>query len=137
MTLTLDLAPEVERALSDKAAGAGLPLTEYLRLVVVLSPAGLGRSTLRIVAPIIGWQPRFAVLPWMVELAPDAGNGLFKASGVDAAQLRAVDLERFGNHLGMLLPEDVSLVTFAAQLAIGAVTVPPATPQTPASGTDR
>ena len=34
MTLILDLAPEVERALSNKASHAGLPLDEYLRRVV-------------------------------------------------------------------------------------------------------
>ena len=34
MTLNLDLAPEVERALSNKASHAGLPLDEYLRRVV-------------------------------------------------------------------------------------------------------
>ena len=34
MTLTLDVAPEVKRALSDKAARAGLPLGEYLRRLI-------------------------------------------------------------------------------------------------------
>src|SRR5215216_946129 len=34
MTLTLDVAPEVERALAAKAARAGLPLGEFLRRLI-------------------------------------------------------------------------------------------------------
>ena len=113
----------------DPTRGAEIQKT---RPVVVLSPHDTGRSTLRIVAPVIGWKTHFKVLPWMVELAPDAANGLTKPSGVDTSQLRAVDLERFGSQLGTLPDTDMALITLAAQISIGAV-IPPPTASPPSS----
>ena len=114
----------------DPTRGAEIQKT---RPVVVLSPHRTGRSTLRIVAPVIGWKTRFKVLPWMVELSPDDANGLSKPSGVDASQLRAVDMERFEDQLGTLSVEDMALVTLAAQISIGAATAPSAPTPAPSS----
>lgn len=55
----------------------------------------------------------------MIELTPDATNGLRKQSAADASQMRAVDLERFDFKLGSLSADDLDTVTAAAALCVG------------------
>lgn len=100
----------------DPARGAEMQKT---RPVVVLSPAGVGRDRLRLAVPVIGWKPHFQTAAWMIEIAPDAANGLSKTSGADASQIRAVDVERFVNRIGILAPDDLETVTVAAALCLG------------------
>jgi mRNA interferase MazF len=94
---------------------------QKIRPVIVLSPMGVGRAGLRIVAPIIGWKQHYTAAPWMIELAPDAINGLSKQSAADASQIRAVDLGRFISKLGEMSPDDLETVTTAATLCLGYV----------------
>lgn len=56
---------------------------------------------------------------WCTALQPDNGNGLTKASTVDTAQTRALDLSRFESKLGVLGPDKVDAVKVALIAAIG------------------
>ncbi len=107
---------DVWRVQLDPTRGAELQKT---RPVVVLSPPGVGRASLRIVAPVIGWKPHYTAAAWMIELDPDATNGLSKPSAADASQVRAVDLGRFVAQLGEMSLDDLDTVTAAAALCVG------------------
>jgi mRNA interferase MazF len=107
---------EIWRVSLDPTRGAEMQKT---RPAVVLSAPAFGRANLRLIVPIIGWQGHFAAWLWMIELAPDAGNGLSKTSAADASQIRAVDALRFGSRLGTLAPDDVASIAAAVALCIG------------------
>jgi mRNA interferase MazF len=109
---------EIWRVSLDPTIGEELQKT---RPAVILSAPVLGRANLRLIVPIIGWQSHFAVWLWMIELAPETGNGLSKASAADASQIRAVDTARFGSRLGTLAPDDLESIAAAVALCIGYV----------------
>ena len=100
----------------DPTRGAEIQKT---RPAVVLSPDGMGRATLRMVAPVIGWKAHYAAAAWMIELVPDATNELRKQSAADASQMRAVDLGRFVSQWGELSADDLETVTVAAAICVG------------------
>jgi mRNA interferase MazF len=69
---------------------------------LVLSRDDVGRLPLRVVVPITSFQPVFASFPWMVELHPDAANGLRNHSVADCFQPRSFDFSRFKTRWGTL-----------------------------------
>lgn len=73
---------------------------QKVRPVVVVSSDAVGRLPLRLVAPVTGWQERFALNLWHVRIDPDPTNSLTKVSAVDALQVRCVAIERFRQRLG-------------------------------------
>jgi mRNA interferase MazF len=107
---------EIWRVSLDPTRGAEIQKT---RPALVLSASSYGRTSLRLIVPVIGWQAHFAAWVWMIEVASDAANGLTKTSGGDASQIRAVDLSRFGARLGVLDADDVETVAAAVTLCIG------------------
>lgn len=107
---------EVWRVSLDPTRGAEMQKT---RPAVVLSAPALGRASLRLIVPLIGWQEHFTAWPWMIEIAPDAANGLSKSSAADASQIRAVDALRFGSRLGTLASDDLESIAAAVALCIG------------------
>lgn len=62
---------------------------------LVLSRDDVGVLPLRVVVPITTFQARFAGVPWMLEIQPDAGNGLKSHSVADCFQPRSFDMGRF------------------------------------------
>ncbi len=69
---------------------------------LVLSRNDVGRLPLRVIVPITSFQPVFLTFPWMVELFPDAQNGLRNHSVADCFQPRSFDLKRFISRWGTL-----------------------------------
>lgn len=107
---------EVWRVSLDPTRGAEMQKT---RPTVVLSAPALGRASLRLIVPTIGWQEHFTAWPWVIEIASDTTNGLSKSSAADASQIRAVDALRFGSRLGALASDDLESIAAAVALCVG------------------
>ena len=88
---------EIWQVSPDPTIGAEIKKT---RPVVVVSSDAVGKLPLKLIAPITGWDDRFAHSFWHVRIDPDKTNGLTKPSAVDTLQLRAVDVQRFLVKLG-------------------------------------
>ena len=79
---------------------------------LVLSRDDVGVLPLRVVVPVTSFQPRFAQVPWMIQIAPDAANGLKNKSVLDCFQPRSFDVGRFLSQWGEL---DAAIVERAAR----------------------
>ncbi len=77
-----------------------------VRPAVVVGRDAIGVLALRVVVPVTAWQDRFSGCPWLVQLAPDAENGLDKLSVADTFQVRSLSCRRFVRSLGRLSPAD-------------------------------
>ena len=62
---------------------------------LVLSRDDVGVLPLRVVVPITTFQAHYATVPWMLQIQPDANNGLRHQSVADCFQPRSFDLSRF------------------------------------------
>lgn len=89
-----------------------------IRPAVVVSSDGIGSLSIKLVAPITGWQCHFSGDIWHVRLKPNATNGLKKDSAADALQIRAVALERFIAKLGIINAEVMGSITAAIAAVI-------------------
>jgi len=87
---------------------------------LVLSRDDVGILPLRVVVPLTTFQERFATVPWMITLEPDATNGLRRKSVVDCFQPRSFDTGRFLEKWGELNQAQVEEVarTVAAVMGI-------------------
>ena len=92
------------------------------RPVVVLSVACVGRPSIRLCAPLMGFQNSHAGRLWLVAVAPSAGNGLDKLSTADAMQVRALDVARFSERIGTLEAEHVQALADALAFCVGYAT---------------
>ena len=101
---------EIWRVQLDPARGSEQGKT---RPVVVLCEPPIGRASVRLCAPVMRALPVHGTLFWCVALAPDAANGLTKSSSVDAAQTRALDIERFEQKMGELRADEADLIADA------------------------
>ncbi len=88
------------------------------RPVLVVNRDALARLPLRIIVPITTWKPHLGRLPWFVRVEPTEENGLQRVSGIDAFQLRAVDVGRFIRKLGHLTPSEMARVDQALRLVL-------------------
>ena len=91
------------------------------RPVVVLNMDEVRSYTLRLVAPITGWQSERQRMEWHTRLKPNAGNGLTKESSVDAMNLRCADVKRFVRKIGRLSMQDLNDVTSSVLIVVGRV----------------
>lgn len=89
------------------------------RLAVVISVSGVGRLPLHIVVPITDWKPQYASFPWFIPITPTTSNGLQKASGADAFQVKSVSDDRFSIKLGNLTPTELDDIARAIALCVG------------------
>lgn len=76
------------------------------RPAIIVNDDALGKLPLKIIVPVTDWKERYASAPWMVKIAPDASNGLSKASAADCFQIRSISEERFVKKLGTI-PESI------------------------------
>jgi mRNA interferase MazF len=83
----------------DPTVGAEIKKT---RPAVIVNDDAVGILPLKVIVPVTEWKERYAVAPWLVQLEPDAENGLDKLSAADAFQVRSVAQERFVGQLGRL-----------------------------------
>jgi mRNA interferase MazF len=90
---------------------------QKIRPAVVVSSDAVGRLPIKLVAPLTDWKAYFAPNIWHVRIDPAPGNGLSKASAVDALQLRGIDHQRFVRKLGVV----TAAIMEAIILAIAAV----------------
>ncbi len=81
----------------DPTIGAEIQKT---RPVVVISSDAAGKLPIKLIAPITGWDARYAGNFWHVRIGPGKNNGLTKDSTVDVLQTRGVDTGRFIKRLG-------------------------------------
>jgi mRNA interferase MazF len=92
---------------------------DKLRTVVVVSSDSVGVLPIKLIAPITGWQAKFASRLWFVKLQPSPVNGPTKVSAVDTLQLRGVDIQqRFKSKLGQLSAQDTEEITAAIAAVI-------------------
>jgi mRNA interferase MazF len=98
------------------------------RPVVVLTEPPIGRTSVRLCAPIMNALPVHGGLFWCVSLLPDTSSGLTKDSTADAAQTRALDLVRFETRLGEVGADELDAITAALCLCVGHVPMPSDSP---------
>jgi mRNA interferase MazF len=98
----------------DPTVGAEIKKT---RPVVVVSSDSMGRLPIKLVAPITGWDDRFAHSIWHIRVEPTQANGLDKVSAIDTLQLRGLDTQRFVRLFGHL-PASLMEETVAAIAAV-------------------
>jgi mRNA interferase MazF len=89
-----------------------------VRPAVVVSRDAIGVLALRVVVPVTAWQDRFTNCDWLVQLAPDARNGLDKLSAADTFQVRSLSCRRFVRSLGRLSPSDQSRIAAALRIVL-------------------
>jgi mRNA interferase MazF len=106
---------EIWRANLDPTLGDEI---QKSRPVVVVSSNAVGKLSIKLVAPITGWQEAFESSIWMVPLLPTKINGLQKKSAVDTLQLRGLDIQRFQNKVGQLSTEYMEEITAAIAAVI-------------------
>ena len=88
------------------------------RPAVVVSSDAVGRLPVKLVAPITDWKDWYASMTWLVEIKPNALNGLSKRSAIDTLQLRGLDTRRFVKRLGRLSYDLLDEVTSAIAIVI-------------------
>ena len=74
------------------------------RPAVIVNDDNLGKLPLKVIVPITDWKTHYQMAVWMVQILPDAKNGLSKASSMDCFQVRSVSEKRFVRKLGELTP---------------------------------
>ena len=107
---TLPRRGEIWRVQLDPARGSEQGKT---RPVVVLCEPPIGRASVRLCAPVMRALPIHHALFWCIALAPDQANGLSKPSCADAAQTRALDIERFEQKMGEIGADETDLIADA------------------------
>ena len=97
----------------DPTVGAEIKKT---RPTVIVNDDAIGILPLKVIVPITEWKDRYTVAPWMVQLEPNAENGLDRPSAADAFQVRSVAQERFVRRLGKL--SDTAMQEITRALAV-------------------
>ncbi len=72
------------------------------RPAVIVNDDNLGKLPLKVIVPITDWKAHYQMAVWMIQILPDANNGLSKASSMDCFQVRSVSEKRFVKKLGEL-----------------------------------
>lgn len=83
------------------------------RPAVVLNINRIKHLKIRLVAPITSWKKLYSNKIWIVEIQPDAANGLSWTSGVDTMQMKGIDVARFIKKRGKLKPTDMDEINAA------------------------
>ena len=99
----------------DPTVGAEIRKT---RPAVIVSDDAIGVLPLKVIVPVTEWNDAFTVAPWMVELTPDAANGLNKRSAADGFQVRSVAQQRFVRRIGALSDSSMREITKALAIVL-------------------
>jgi mRNA interferase MazF len=89
------------------------------RPAVVVNRGDAGILPLRVVIPFTDRKSAHSGLPWLVEVTPDASNGLDKMSSADAFQVKSIDTTRFVRRIGRLTPADMERLELALVAVLG------------------
>src|SRR5512143_1303481 len=88
----------------DPTVGAEI---QKIRPVAIVSSDAVGILPLRVVVPLTDWKERYLQAAWMVQISPNAENGLSKRSAADAFQIRSVSTTRFVRRIGKLSAKEM------------------------------
>jgi len=91
---------------------------QKIRPVVIVSSDAIGVLPLRVIVPFTDWKDRYQQVAWMVQISPDAENGLTKTSAADTFQIRSVPTSRFVRKIGKLSPIDLNAIIEALALVV-------------------
>ncbi len=86
--------------------------------VVIISSDAIGILPLRVIVPLTDWKERYQQAAWMVEISPDAENGLVKVSAADTFQIRSVSTARFVRKIGKVSQSDIDCIVEAIGLVV-------------------
>ncbi|MEW6350121.1 MAG: type II toxin-antitoxin system PemK/MazF family toxin [Thermodesulfobacteriota bacterium] len=100
----------------DPTIGAEIRKT---RPAVIVNEDSIGILPLKIVVPVTEWKARYSVAPWMVQVEPDAENGLEKTSAADAFQVRSLAEQRFVRRLGKISRSVMQEISQALAVVLG------------------
>ena len=100
----------------DPSIGAEIHKT---RPAVIVSEDAIGILPLRMIVPLTDWKDRYDIAPWLIQITPDAKNGLTKPSAADSFQIRSVSQVRFVRRLGKLTADQMKQILEAIKLVIG------------------
>jgi mRNA interferase MazF len=89
------------------------------RPALVVNVPHVGKLPLVIVVPITDWKPAYADYAWFTHLSPTAENGLTKASGADAFQVKSISELRLVLRLGRAAEQELQAVAAAIALCVG------------------
>lgn len=106
---------EIWQVSFDPTVGAEIRKT---RPAVIISSNTLGALALRVVVPLTGWRPEFAVAPWLVRMEPSNQNGLTKPSAADAFQVKSVSTQRLIRRVGAVSVQELQAVVQAVGMVI-------------------
>lgn len=88
------------------------------RPVVIVSSNSMGILPLRVIVPLTDWKERYQQAAWMVQVSPDAQNGLSKVSAADTFQIRSVSTDRFVRRIGKCSGAIMASIVYAVGLVI-------------------
>jgi len=100
----------------DSSIGAEIRKT---RPTVIVNDNAIGILPLRVIVPLTAWKDRYTVASWMVQIDPDASNGLSKPSAADALQIRSVSCDRFVKKIGQVSEVLLEEILTAIRVVIG------------------
>lgn len=83
------------------------------RPCLVLSSDSIRPLPIKIIAPITGWDQKFAGNLWHIKIEPDTNNKLSKISAIDVLQVRALDCQRFTKLIGKASPQIIEEAVIA------------------------
>lgn len=107
---------EVWRVNLDPTVGAEI---SKVRPAVVLNPTNIGRLPLVIIVPITEWKSSYADYVWFTFLSATPQNGLAKASGADAFQVKSLSEIRLVNRIGRVTEPQLAAIAAAVALCVG------------------
>lgn len=88
------------------------------RPAVIVSDNRIGVLRLKVIVPLLGWQPHFQNKPWIVKINKNNRNGLKKGSGADVFQVRSLAEERFKRPMGTLTNDQMKKIEQAFFLVL-------------------
>ena len=89
------------------------------RPAVVVNVNSIRHLKIRLIAPITSWKKEYAGKIWIVNIKPDAFNGLSWESAVDTMQIKGADVQRFIRQRGKLNTAQMDDITAAIAAIIG------------------
>jgi mRNA-degrading endonuclease toxin of MazEF toxin-antitoxin module len=89
------------------------------RPAAVVSGEDLAHLPTRIVVPLTTWRPRHAGQWNKILVRRDESNDLDVDSAADVALIRVVDLQRFGERMGVLATDVVDEIVAGVLVAVG------------------
>ncbi len=89
------------------------------RPAVVVNDDVFGVLRLRLVVPLTGRKASHEGKPWLIDIAPNAMNGLEKRVSADVLQITCISEERLCSRMGSLSAEQMVEIAAAIAMVVG------------------